>query len=326
MIIPKKLKEGDEIRVISPARSLAIISQENREIANENFRDIGLKLTFSKNVEEKDRFLSSSIESRINDIHDAFNDPGVKAIITTIGGFNSNQLLSYLDFELIKNNPKILCGYSDITALSNAIYAKTGLITYSGPHYSSFGEKKYFDYSLEYFKKCFFNEEAFEVLPSKKWSNDSWYKDQENRSLIDNPGYQLINKGQAEGTTIGGNQTTFHYLAGTEFKPSLENSILFLEEDSIEYIYHFDSHLTAISQLPDFDGVKGIVIGRFELASKIELDDLKEVVKNNKKLAKIPIVYGVDFGHTEPRITFPIGGTLKLNAEDKNIKLEIIRH
>ena len=130
-MIPDKLKKGDEIRVISPARSLSIISQEMRDIAIKRLTDIGFKVTYAKHVEEKDDFNSSSIKSRVDDLHSAFKDKNVKGILTVIGGFNSNQILRYLDYDLIKQNPKILCGFSDITALSNAIYRKTGLVTYS---------------------------------------------------------------------------------------------------------------------------------------------------------------------------------------------------
>lgn len=139
-LIPPKLKKGDEIRVIAPARSLALISEETRSIANQRLEALGFHLSFGKHVEVCDEFNSSSIKSRIDDIHAAFADDSVKAILTVIGGFNSNQLLAYLDWQLIQNHPKIFCGYSDITALANAIFAKTGLVTYSGPHYSSFGQ------------------------------------------------------------------------------------------------------------------------------------------------------------------------------------------
>ena len=155
-IFPNKLKIGDEVRVIAPARSLAIISKENREIANKRIEELGLKISFGKHLDEMDDFASSSIESRIEDLHEAFSDKNVKAVFTVIGGFNSNQLLKYIDWDLIKNNPKIICGYSDITALNDSIFAKTGLVTYSAPQYSTFGQKLYFDYTLDYFKKCLF--------------------------------------------------------------------------------------------------------------------------------------------------------------------------
>ena len=153
MIIPQKLKRGDEIRVIAPSRSLSLLSENLIRSAKERLMQEGFIVSFSKNCREFDMFMSSSIESRVEDIHEAFADPNVKAILTVIGGFNSNQLLEYLDYGLIKNNPKIICGYSDITALNNAITAKTGLVTYSGLHFSSWGMEKDFDYDLEYFKK-----------------------------------------------------------------------------------------------------------------------------------------------------------------------------
>ena len=152
---------------------------------------MGFKLSFGKHIEEKDEFLSSSIASRLEDFHEAFRDKNVRAVITVIGGFNSNQLLRYLDWNLIKNNPKIFCGFSDITVLNNAIYAKTGLVSYSGPHYSSFGQELYFDYTLDYFKKCLFFEEPFEISPSKQWSDDAWYINQKERNLIKNNGFWL---------------------------------------------------------------------------------------------------------------------------------------
>jgi muramoyltetrapeptide carboxypeptidase len=191
---------------------LAIISEESRKIANNRFSDLGLKLSFGKYLEEKDEFVSSSIKSRIEDLHDAFRDKNVKAIITVIGGFNSNQLLKYLDWDLIKNNPKIFCGFSDITALNNAIFAKTGLNSYSGPHYSTFGQELYFDYTLEYFKKCLLSDDPFEIIPSEQWSDDAWYKNQKERTLIKNDGFLLINEGNALGTIVGANLCTLNLL------------------------------------------------------------------------------------------------------------------
>jgi len=126
---PEKLKSGDKIAIIAPSRSLAVISKENRDIANERFKELGFELVFGRHIEENDSFSSSSIKSRISDLHEAFKNSEIKAVITVIGGFNSNQLLKYIDWGLIKNNPKIFLGYSDITALQNAIFAKTGLVT-----------------------------------------------------------------------------------------------------------------------------------------------------------------------------------------------------
>ena len=139
IIVPEKLKSGSHVRVIAPSRSLGIISEDCRRIARARFAEMGLTVSFGKNVEMTDRFLSSPVRARLDDLHEAFADKSVDAVLTAIGGFNAVELLSQIDYGLIKANPKIFCGFSDITALSCAIYAKTGLVTYSGPHFSSFG-------------------------------------------------------------------------------------------------------------------------------------------------------------------------------------------
>ena len=325
-IFPDKLRAGDEVRVVAPARSLGIISKESREIADKRFEEMGLSLSFSKHAEEMDGALSSSIESRVADLHEAFSDKEVKMIIAVIGGFNSNQLLPYLDYELIKANPKILCGYSDITALNNAFYTKTGLVTYSGPHYSTFGQKKHFDYTLEHFKKCLFENGPFEVKAPEYWSNDEWYKDQENRNLIKNDGYLVINEGEANGTIIGGNLCTLNLLQGTEFMPSLEDSILFLEDDETTNRVTFDRDLESLTQLPDFKGVRGIVIGRFEKKAEVSREDIIAIIKNKKSLDGMPVIADTDTSHTEPRITFPIGGTAEISASGGKAEIKIKDH
>lgn len=325
-IFPSKLKEGNEVRVISLVASIAELSEEMMDISNRRFKEMGLELSFGKHIEESDEFSSSSIESRINDLHEAFGDSKVKMILAALGGFNSNQLLRYIDWDLIRNNPKILCGYSDITALSNAIYAKTGLVTYSGPFYSTFGQKLYFDYTFEYFKKCMFSNAAFEILPGKKWTDDCWWENQKNRKPIFNSGWLFLNKGEAEGTILGANLCTFNLLQGTEYFPDLEDSILFLEDDEESKPHHFDRDLQSLIHLSEFKGVKGIAIGRFQKASQMTDDKLIKIIKTKKELDKIPVIANVDFGHTSPMITFPIGGSAKLKAEKGNLKIEIIKH
>ena len=149
-IIPARLQKGDEIRVIAPATGLKIIGQDCRQIAKERFEAMGLKVSFATNTTDEnfDMFASTDIKKRADDVMEAFGDKNVKAIFTILGGFNSNQILPFLDYDVIKNNPKILCGYSDITALHGAIRAKTGLVTFYGPHYSSVGMKKGNEYTI----------------------------------------------------------------------------------------------------------------------------------------------------------------------------------
>jgi len=325
-IFPEKLKAGDEVRVIAPARSLSIISKETREIANKRIEELGLKLTFSKHVEESDDFASSSIKSRIEDLHGAFSDKNVKAIITVIGGFNCNQLFRYIDWNLIKENPKIFCGFSDITALNNAIYAKTGLVSYSGPHYSTFGQKLYFDYTLDFFKKCLMTEDPFEIKPSELWSDDEWYKNQDGRKLVQNNGWLVINEGQAEGTILGANLCTFNLLQGTEYIPSIKDSALFLEDDYESKPHSFDRDLQSLIHLPEFSRVKGIIIGRFQKASEMTDSLLTQIIKTKKELNNLPVIANVDFGHSDPKITFPVGGDCKLEITKDKQTLQILEH
>ena len=326
-IYPQKLRIGDEVRIIAPSRSLAIVSKETREIANKRFADLGLKLSFGKHIEESDEFISSSIKSRIEDFHDAFSNKNVKAVITAIGGFNSNQLLRYLDWDLIKENPKIFCGYSDITALNNAILAKTGLVSYSGPHYSTFGQELYFDYTLEYFKKCLFSDELFEIEPSEEWSDDILYKNQKEKNLIKNDGFLVINEGKALGTLLGANLCTFNLLQGTEYFPEFpENTILFVEDDEMSNAVTFDRDLQSLIHLPEFESVKGIVIGRFQNASQMTNELLIKIIKTKKELNNLPVIANVDFGHTDPKITFPVGGEVSLEVRNGEIKLSISKH
>ncbi len=328
MIIPEKLKAEDEIRIIAPSRSLSIISKENMNLAKQKLEERHYKVTFGKNALESDIMLSSSIKSRIEDLHDAFADKKVKAIFTAIGGYNSNQLLKHIDYELIKNNPKILCGYSDITALANAITAKTGLITYSGIHFSTWAMKQHFQYNEEYFKKCLEQKSKFKINPSENWSDDEWYINQEKREVEKNKGYKLLNEGEAEGTIIGGNLGTLALLFGTQYMPKLKNSILFIEEcysGEQAFASEFDRNLQSLMQQKGFDEVKALVIGRFQKKSEMTKEKIEYILNTKQELKKIPIVYDVDFGHTNPMITFPIGGKARIKAY-KTINLEIIKH
>lgn len=320
---PNKLKPGDELRIISPARSLSLIAAEQRKIAKEQLQKLGFRISFSVNSFEKDDFVSSSIESRIEDLHEAFLDPNVKGILTTIGGFNSNQLLRYIDYSIIAEHPKRLCGYSDITALSNAIYAKTGLVTYSGPHFSTFAMLHDNEYTIEYFRKLMMDNKEIVVRPSKHWSDDEWYLDQENRVFIRNEGPFIINDGEAKGTIIGGNLCTLNLLQGTEYMPSLKNSILFLEDDYESSPATFDRDLQSLIHQPDFQHVKGLVIGRFQQGSRMTKNLLTKIITSKEELSDIPVIADVDFGHTAPMITFPVGGQASLRAYGVRVELRI---
>lgn len=320
-IIPQKLKIGDEIRVIAPSRSMSILSKEVIKIAENKLESEGFKVTFGKNVRNytDEDYMCASIEERIEDIHDAFKDKNVKAILTVIGGYNCNQLLDYINYDVIKENPKIFCGFSDITALSNSIYAKTGLVTYSGLHFSSFGMGKGLDYSLKYFKEILMEERQVKIESSDMWSNDEWFKEQENREFIKNDGMFIINKGTSKGKIIGGNLCTLNLLQGTEYMPDLEETILFLEDDGLvgdKFIREFDRNLQSLLHCAKERKIKGIVLGRAENVSKMNKEKWIKIIKSKKELLDIPIVANANFGHTTPIFTFPIGGVCKIDTND----------
>jgi muramoyltetrapeptide carboxypeptidase LdcA involved in peptidoglycan recycling len=325
-VVAKKLRHGDHIAVIAPSRSMSIIRADSEKIAISALKRLGLEVEYGKYTKESDEFASSSIKSRVEDLNWAFNNRRIKGILAVIGGFNSNQLLKYLDYKLIKENPKIFCGYSDITALSNAIYAKTGLITYSGPHFSTFGMKLGSEFTAEYFQKCLMSSKPFEVKAAKEWSDDPWYRDQYDRKFIKNDGYTVINQGEAEGTIIGGNLCTLNLLQGTQYMPSIKNSILFLEDDEETHPPTFDRDLQSLIHQPNFEMVKGLVIGRFQKASGMTTQLLKKIIETKEELKGIPVISGADFGHTTPQITFPIGGTAKITATKNSVHMKITNH
>lgn len=327
-MIPEKLKIGDEIRVVAPSRSMQIIGETSVQEAIKALEELGFKVTFGKHVNEvmDEAYMCASVQDRVEDIQEAFTDKQVKAILTVIGGFNVNQILDYLDYETIRQNPKIICGLSDITALTNAIYAKTGLVTYSGPHFSTFGMQKGVEYTIEYFKKMFMPKEEITIEASKEWSNDAWFMDQENRKFYPNKGMHKIQEGEAQGTIIGGNLCTLNLLQGTDYMPDLTDSILFLEDDGEEednFFVTFDRDLQSLLHSARGKMVKGIVFGRAEKICQMTNEKWETFVKIRPELKGIPVICNADFGHTTPIFTFPIGGTANLQVKEGKIELKI---
>ncbi len=324
--IPKKLTPGDMVRVIAPSQSLAIISADTRSIATKRLEDLGLKVTFGERVSEHDEHHSSSIESRIADLHAAFSDPEVAGIFTVIGGFNCNQLLKYIDWNLVGANPKAFTGYSDTTALQHAMLAKADLVTYSGPAYSTFGQKLHFDYTLDMFTKCLMQDQPFTVPTAPEWTDDEWYLDQDARMPIKSDGPWVLQDGEAEGHILGGNLGTHRLLHGTEYMPALAGSILFIEDDAAANYNDFDRNFEALLMQPGADKIRGIVIGRFQKASGMTKERVERVIALRPQLAGIPVIANADFGHTSPIFTFPIGGSAKISAQGVSSSMVITAH
>ena len=325
--LPPKLRPGDTVRVIAPAQSRSLIMEhDNTRWINQRFTAMGLQLTFGEHVDEDDRFRSSSIDSRVADLHAAFADPGVHGILTVIGGFNSNELLPHLDWDLIARHPKVLCGYSDITALSNAILTRADLITYSGPHWSTFGMRDHFEPIGQWFHAAVMQDGPITLHPSQNWTDDLWFLDQDHRTVESNRGSLPIRSGTAAGRIVGGNLATLNLLQGTAYMPSLEDAILFVEEEGDVVAGEFARNFTSLLQLPGAEDLAGLAIGRFQRSSMISDEDLREIVDRQPALRDKPIVAGLDFGHTYPMITFPIGGQAELTVSDSDATVVITEH
>ena len=309
MLAPK-LQKGDEIRVIAPSCSLSYVWEEKAQKALRCLEQHGFCVTFSKHSREIDDWNSSSVPSRVEDIHEAFLDNNVKAILTAIGGFNVNQILAHIDYEIIRQHPKILCGYSDITALLHAIYAKTGLVTYHGAHFSTFGFETEPAYTQKAFFDCVMKQDKIVITPSQTAKE-----------------YTVIQQGVCEGTIIGGNLCTLNLLQGTQFMPQADDIVLFVEEDNIMgdyFIYEFDRNFQSLLQAYGTEKIKGVVFGRFDDSCKMSAAVAKRII-SDKLPNDIPVVFGVDFGHVFPMMTFPIGGKIRMDATAGPI-IEIINH
>lgn len=308
-MLADKLQTGDEIRVIAPSRSLSVVWKSVFKEAESFLLSKGYKLTYSKHCNEIEYNESAGIKAKVEDLHTAFLDKNVKAVLPAIGGFNVNQILEYIDYSIIKENPKIISGFSDLTALLNAVYAKTGLVTYHGPMFSSFGFEERRDYTNDYFERCLFTGLPYLPKPSSG-------------------AYEVIKKGKCEGTLIGGNLCTLNLLQGTEYFPEADDAVLFIEDDNIMgdyFVPEFERNLQSLLQVKNLN-IRGMVFGRFSEDCKLNSEAIARIVKDKKQLENIPIIFNADFGHIFPFFTFPIGGKVRINAENDNAEITITEH
>jgi len=333
-IIPEKFRTGDQIRVLALSRSLGGLKQypgiteADIEFARNRVEALGLRVTFGRHVMEGNAHLTTSVESRLADLRAALTDPAVKGILSVAGGSGAIQIVDQLDYDLIAAHPKIFCGYSDNGFLWNAVYARTGLVSYYGPNFSGFMNRKDGDYTGRSFQTCLFNAQPFDVVPATEWSDDNWVKDQENRTFLPNEGWWAVNEGEAEGTIIGGNTYILNLLKGSAYFPPLQEAILFLEPVSTGKgtLMDLDTGLRALTLLSQFKQVRGIVIGRFARNALIDREKLTSIIQSITAVAHIPIAANCDFGHTTPMLTVPIGGRCRLRVGGGKAEMVITQH
>ena len=312
----KRLKIGDHIRVVSPSSSIERIGGfEANVAAKEKLEALGFRLSFSEHYFKNDIFDSAPIASRVADLEAAFANETIDAILTTIGGFNCNELLPYLDFDLIAQNPKIFCGYSDTTALLNAIYAKTGMQTYMGPAYSSFKMEQGQQYQTTSWLNAV-TQDTYQLTPSLEWSSDAWYLPDAPRTFFQTE-WKVYNPGQASGIAIGGNISTLNLLTGTEFAPRPDKYVLFLEEAEDDDYLIIARHLTALLQT--YPNPQAVVFGRFPKETKLTEEILLTILDKHPILKKVPVLYDLDFAHTQPLFTITIGGQVEIDTKTFSI-------
>ena len=301
MIIPKKLKKGDTIGVVAPSNPIIGENIEELEKAKKILERDGYKVVFSKNIFSNANEYSATAKEKADDINEMFADKNVKMIWCAKGGNNSNSTFEYLDYELIKQNPKIICGYSDITSLTNIITEKTGLVTFSGTNFKTIATDET-DFSYKQALNRFLNE-------SLKFEPE-------------NENYITIQEGKAEGELIGGNLSLTKELVCGKYSIDFADRILFLEELGYESDPVVVSNsLYYMKQNGVFDKIKGLWIGNYEHQSGITLEKIILDVLENKY--KFPIIKSNNFGHIENKIVIPIGTKAEINTNE-NIKIKLI--
>jgi muramoyltetrapeptide carboxypeptidase len=328
---PPSLCMGDTVRVVAPSQSAAVLSEDTLRRATARLESFGLRVTFAKNAFIKRAHMAGSIRERVDDLHDAFLDPEVQIVMAAIGGWSSHQLLPHIDWDIISAHPKMFIGYSDITALAVAIHARTGLVTYLGPLFSTFAQNHPpIDYTLTWFRRmCMMDYQTGVVEPSPSYADgDAWYQDYAApRPLFPNQGWQILRSGVADGRIIGGNLSTLRLLIGTPYCPDFRGRILFIEESAESPTYLVDRNLTQMRQAGLLDGVAGVVVGRFTAASgfgdEFSPEELLERVFENPD---VPLIARFDFGHTDPKITLPLGADCSVDTSIPQIRIDRSRH
>lgn len=292
LIKPKNLNRGDTICIIAPSGE---VDEQKILQAKQYFENKGFKVKLGSNITKGKNYLAGDDQERLNDLENAFKDKSINAIICARGGYGAIRLINKIDYNLIQNNPKIFCGYSDITALSAMIFKNTGLITFSAPMaQSDFSSGKINEFTESKF---------FQTLT-------------QNISELEPTNLKIYKSGKAKGLLIGGNLSTLTSLCGVDFIPN-EDFILFAE-DLNEPAYKIDRYFTQLLNIEKFrNHLKGIILGDFlDLDNEKYFDDLIYSIANEYD---IPIFGGYPISHSDTKATIPYGAMAEI--EDDRIKI-----
>lgn len=298
IIKPKRLLKGDVIGIITPASTPDDLSKIEK--STRYFESIGYKVELAPNVGKSRGYLAGTDEERVDDFHYMFKSKKVKAVFCARGGYGSGRILDKLDYKLIRNNPKIFVGYSDISQLQLALLTKCGLLTFAGPMPAV-------DFADEI--KPFTEELFWKVLTSNK-----------KIGKLTQPGGEKIFpiiKGDVKARLVGGNLSNIISLLGTEYFPNIKDKILFLEEIG-EYPYRIDRMFNQLRLIKALSGNKGILLGAFVDCHEHDYAKrtltLGEVIQDYLNKSKVPVHYNLKHGHIKENITLPVGGLIKVHS------------
>jgi muramoyltetrapeptide carboxypeptidase len=311
-IKPTRLAPGDTVALVSPAS--ATFNTVDLQIAKESLEALGFRVRVSPHMMERHGYLAGDDKARADDINKAFADRSVAAVHAIRGGWGSARLLPHLDFDTIRRNPKVLIGYSDITALLLSIHAKTGLITFHGP----IGLGRWDPYSLDYYKRVLFGGE--QVI----YSNKQGISAERNSLTQVEFRTQTITPGKARGKLLGGNLTVLTTILGSPYLPDWEDTILFCE-DVHEEFYRIDRMLTQLKLAGVLNKIKGFVFGACSECGPGDGNygalTLEEIFADHIKPLGIPAWQGAMIGHAQPQWTLPEGAQVEIDAAAKTIAL-----
>jgi muramoyltetrapeptide carboxypeptidase len=312
LIRPSVLRAGDTVGLITPS---SYVSDPDRlALAERTVRYFGLKPKFGANVRSHAGYLGGAIEQRLDDLHEMFRNPEVKAVFAIRGGYGSEQLLDRIDYDLIRRNPKIFLGYSDITAMHLGIQKRAGLVTFHGPVAIS----RFTPYTQTYFRKA-----LFETEPMGRVTNPP-----DSDPLRPAHTLRTVRPGTGRGPLIGGNLSLISTTMGTPFEIETRGRILFLE-DIDEQPYSIDRMLTQLRLAGKFEGVAGVIFGECKDCRPRDYQpsfestfSLGEVLDNILGKLNVPVLSGLTVGHTDDQLTLPLGVMATLDASKGELVIE----
>lgn len=300
-IKPFRLQEGDAVAVIAPASPPNL---DNLERGIEFLQGLGLNVIRGKSLTNINGYLAGTDEERLQDLHEAFLDPEVKAIICACGGYGTCRIAAKIDYEMIRHHPKIFWGYSDITFLHTAIRQETGLVTFHGPMLGSdIGKEDTHPLS----KNCF-----QQIFQPAEWTYTE-----------DISPLEAVVEGKADGPLVGGNLSLLVSTLGTKFEIDTKDKLLLIE-DVNEEPRAVDRMLNQLYMAGKLDDASGIVIGDFaDCIPKCDLSlSLHEVIDHYVKLANKPAMKGFQMGHCNPHIAVPLGVQATLDTTEKKLSAD----